>query len=342
MKSYFLTYVKVNDREKCYFKSEFFHEFYSYLVQKETKMLITTPSKIRLAVVSLVVLAAILMIVLVPFIGFNMVNPIVTAQQARIEKFIAEGNPQAPLLAYSVWLVSFFFPFWSTLSLIAGIVLMVIALPMYRGERWTRGLALLCLAVPSIGGAYMVVPWMNFIGSAQGGFPPALTIMMIGLIPYFAILLAEKVDLSQKTVDFLVFLMLGVTAAENFANGHAAFRILFGHPKRPLFAEGIAITYFGWLALWVGMALCIAAIYLLGQKKMSGWYAGLLGGLITMVASGATHYVRHATNDYLYGALMGLSIVVMLVIPFFKQRLVEGPVEKEALRSKVALEPKMA
>ena len=54
--------------------------------------------------------------------------------------------------------------------------------------------------------------------------------MTIGLIPYFAILLAEKVDLTQKVVDFLVFLMLGVTAAEDFANGHAAFRILFGHP----------------------------------------------------------------------------------------------------------------
>jgi len=289
-------------------------------------MLQETPRQVRLTVVTLIVIAAILMIVLIPFIGFDMVNPIVSAQQARIEKFTAEGNPKAPLLELTVWLVSFFYPFWSTMSLIAGVALLVFALPLYRGERWTRGLALLCLAVPSIGGAYMIVPWMNFIGSEQGGFPPAVLIMMTGLIPYFALLLAEKVNLSQKFVDFLVFLMLGVTAAENFANGHAAFRVLYGHPKRPLFAEGIAITFFGWLALWVGMALCIAAIYLLGQKKMSGWYAGFMGGLVTMIASGATHYVRHATNDYLYGALMGLSIVVMLLIPFFKQRLVE-PVE---------------
>lgn len=286
-------------------------------------MLLSTSRQVRLIVVSLIVLAAILMIVWVPFIGFDMVNPIVKAQQVRIEKFTAEGNPQAPLLTHTVWLVSFFFPFWSTLSLIAGLALLVIALPLYRGERWTRGLALLCLAVPSIGGAYMIVPWMNFVGSAQGGFPPAVIIMTIGLIPYFALLLAENVELNQKIVDFLVFLMLGVTAAENFANGHAAYRILFGHPARPLFAEGIAITYFGWLALWVGMALCIAAIYLLGEKKMSGWYAGMIGGLVTLVGSGATHYVRHATNDYLYGALMGLSIVVMLAIPFFKQRLIE-------------------
>ncbi|GER80256.1 MAG: hypothetical protein RBS45_04860 [Anaerolineales bacterium] len=284
-------------------------------------MLLSTPRQVRLVVVTLVVIAAILMIAVIPFIGYDMVNPIVKAQQARIEKFTAENNPQAPLLAYTVWLVSFFFPFWSTMSLIAGIVLLVIALPLFRGERWTRGLALLCLAIPAIGGAYMIVPWMNFIGSAKGGFPPAVTIMTIGLIPYFVLILAEKVDATQKVVDFLVFLLLGVTAAENFANGHAAFRILFGHPARPLFAEGIAITYFGWLALWVAMGFCIAAIYLLGEKKVSGWYAGLIGGLVTLVASAATHYVRHATNDYLYGALMGVGIVVMLLIPVFKQRL---------------------
>ena len=303
-------------------------------------MLLSTPRQVRLAVVTLMVIAAIIMIAVIPFIGFDMVNPIVKAQQARIEKFTAENNPQAPLLAYTVWLVSFFFPFWSTMSLIGGIILLVIALPFYRGERWTRGLALLCLAIPSIGGAYMIVPWMNFIGSAKGGFPPAVIIMAVGLIPYFVILLAEKVDATQKVVEFLVFLMLGVTAAENFANGHAAYRILFGHPARPLFAEGIAITYFGWLALWVGMALCIAAIYLLGEKKISGWYAGLIGGLITLVASGATHYVRHATNDYLYGALMGLSIVVMLVIPVFKQRLLEMSVEETPPQPQSVLKPK--
>ncbi len=284
-------------------------------------MLPSTSRQVRIAVVTLVVISAILMIAVIPFIGFDMVNPIVKAQQARIEKFTAENNPQAPLLTYTVWLVSFFFPFWSTLSVIAGVALLAIALPYYRGERWTRGLALLCLAIPAIGGAYMIVPWMNFIGSAKGGFPPAVTIMTVGLIPYFTVLLTEKVDLIQKVVDFIVFLILGVTAAENFANGHAAFRILFGHPARPLFAEGIAITYFGWLALWVAMALLITSIYLLGEKNISGWYAGLIGGLVTMVASGATHYVRHATNDYLYGTLLGLGIVIVLLIPLFKQRL---------------------
>jgi len=290
-------------------------------------MLPQTPRNARLAVVSLVVLAAILMIVWVPFIGFDMSNPIVQGQLTRIEKFKAEGTPematQAALLELTPWLVSFFYPFWSVFSMAAGVALLVIAKDLYNGEKWARGLALLCLAVPSMGGAYMIVPWMNFVGSVKGGFPPAITIMMIGLIPYFALLLLEKGDWMQKVVDFLVFLMLGVTSAESFANGHAAFRILFGHPKRPLYAEGISVTYLGWLGLWISAGLTIAAIYLLGNRKPSGWYYGLIGAWVAVIAGGATHYVRHATNDYLYNVLMGVSLVVMLLIPIFKQRLLK-------------------
>lgn len=270
-------------------------------------------------VLAILVIAALIMIFVIPFIGFDMVNPIVKAQQARIEKFTAENNPQAPLLTFTVWLVSFFFPFWVTMSLIAGLAALVLIPAYARGEKWTRGLLLILYAIPSIGGAYMIVPWMNFIGSQKGGFPPAVLIMTVGLIPYFAILLSEKVTKFEKLVNVLVFLMLGVTAAENFANGHAAFRILYGHPARPLFAEGIAITFFGWLTLWVAMVLLILSIYLLGLKKKSGYYAALIGGLVTLVGSSATHYVRHATLDYLFGALMGLSIVVMLLIPSFKK-----------------------
>lgn len=284
-------------------------------------MLQKTNRPVRLTVVGLVVIAALLMIAVVPFIAFDMVNPIVTYQQERIIQFTEEGNPAAPLLTLTTWLVSFFYPFWGTLSFAGGIALLVIAVPLLNGKPWARGLSLLSLAMPAMGGAYMIVPWMNFVGSKEGGFPPAITIMMIGLIPYFAILLADKGDSKQKIVDFLVFMMLGVAAAESFANGHAAFRILYGHPKRPIFAEGIAITFFGWLGLWLGAGLLISAIYKLGARKESGWYMALIGSIIVMIVSGSIHYVRHATLDYLYGSLMGLSLVVMLLIPLFKERL---------------------
>ena len=298
--------------------------------------------QVRLGITAVIVIAALLMIFVVPFISFNMVNPIVGYQQERIAKFMADGNPSAPLLVLTTWLVSFFFPFWGSMSLFAGLALLVIMLPLYRGETWARGWALLCLSIPSMGGAYMIVPWMNFVGTAEGGFPPAVIIMSIGLIPYFTLLLADKGDITQKVVDFFVFLMLGVCSAEAFANGHAAFRILYGHPSRPQFGDGIAITYFGWLGLWVSAALTIAAIYLLGTRNMAGWYTAVIGGLIAFVVSGATHYVRHATLDYLYGSLMGLSIVVMLVIPVVKTRLLNKYTADQVSQQETNLQPKAA
>jgi len=288
-------------------------------------MLQKTNPQTRKLVIGVVLAAAILMIAVVPFIAFKMVNPILGLQLERIEQFKADGNAKWHLLTLTTWLVSFFYPFWATLSALAGVALLVIPKALYNGKKWARGLALVLLAIPSMGGAYMIVPWMNFVGSKEGGFPPAIIIMMIGLIPYFAILLAEKTDIKQKVVDFLVFLMLGVTAAESFANGHAAFRVLYGHPQRPMFAEGIAITYFGWIGLWVALFLLIAAIYQLGQRNKSGWYLTLIGGGIALRAGGATHYVRHAAVDYLLNALMGACLVAMMLIPFFKDRLLNKP-----------------
>jgi hypothetical protein len=169
----------------------------------------------------------------------------------------------------------------------------------------------------------MVVPWMNFVGTKYGGFPPAVSIMAIGLIPYFAILLLDKGDSKQKIVDFLAFVMIGITASYCFANGHAAFRVLYGHPLRPMFAEGIAMTYFGWIGLWVGWWLLTAAIYKLGTRKESGWYLMLIGGSITTIVGFAVGIVRSATVDYYLNGFLGLSVVILALIPVFKERLLK-------------------
>ncbi len=275
-------------------------------------------------VIWIVVIAAFLMIAFVPISSFNMVNPIVKLQLERIEQFKADGNVKWHLLTLTPWLVSFFFPFWGTLSALAGIALLVIAKPLYNGEAWARGAALLALSFPAIGGAYMVVPWMNFIGTKYGGFPPAVTIMMIGVIPYFAILLMDKGDMKQKIVDFMAFLAVGVAASYSFANGHAAFRVLYGHPKRPIFAEGIAMTYVGFIGLWVAWWFLSAAVYKLGVRKESGWYLMLIGGAIAMVVGFAVATVRHVTVDYWLNGLLGLICVVLALIPLFKERLLKA------------------
>ncbi|MBI5650958.1 MAG: hypothetical protein HZC40_11025, partial [Chloroflexi bacterium] len=54
-------------------------------------------------------------------------------------------------------------------------------------------------------------------------------------------------------------------------------------------------------------------------------------------ASGATHFIRATTNDYLYGALFGVTIVVLLLIPQVKERLFHAPVA--SAQTQAALRP---
>jgi len=59
-------------------------------------------------VIGLVLLAALLMVVYVPFVAFDMVNPILGYQIERIEQFQADGNASSwHLLTLTTWLVSF-------------------------------------------------------------------------------------------------------------------------------------------------------------------------------------------------------------------------------------------
>jgi len=137
-------------------------------------------------------------------------------------------------------------------------------------------------------------------------------------------LLAEKTSLAQKVVDFFVFLFLGVQGAHSFSNGHASMRIQWMHPARPLWPDGTRVLWVSTQFMWLGTIALILAIYFLGTRKKAGWYLSLIGGITTTIANIVTHVVRHATYDYLYGALLGGAIVILMLVPYVKAQLVDN------------------
>lgn len=278
----------------------------------------------RFIVIAIVLIAAILMIAVLPFTVPDALDKIQVEQGKRIEKFYAEGNPQAPLISATQWLVGFFFPFWTALTIIAGIMLFFLVKPLFNGQKWSKALTLVCLSIPSISGAYMTVPYLNF---AKVGIPNGLYFMAVGLIAYFTVVLADKSTVKQKVIDFWVFLILGVTAAESFSNGHAAYRIVVGHPKRPFFASDVFILGPTYVITWISTILLILAIYFIGMRSIKGWYLALFAGAATGLMGFATQYVRTATYDYLYQGLMGLAIVVTFLIPVIKERIINEHTE---------------
>ncbi|KUO49562.1 MAG: hypothetical protein APF76_03380 [Desulfitibacter sp. BRH_c19] len=283
----------------------------------------------RKLVIVLVLISAVFMIGVQPFMTAPALDTIQVAQFERIDKFYAEGNPAAPLIENTPAMVGFFFAQWTMLSFIGGLVLFIIAKPLYNGVKWAKAIALICLAMPSIGGAYMLVPWMNFVSSSpDAGFPPAVIIMAAGLIPYFAIVMAGKSSAIEKAILFTIFTLLGVAAAYTFGNGHAAHRILIGHPMLPQYGPDIFVLNYARTAGWIAVLGLTAAIYLLAMRKEVGWWIGLSAGAVTGFTGLLTHYYRHVTVDYLLQGLAGLAIVAILLIPMVK-RLLIGNVEQK-------------
>jgi len=288
----------------------------------------------RLVVVLVVVIAALLMIAYQPFLVHDSLDKVQNAQIARVEAFTAEGNPQAPLIAPTPALTGWTFPLYMSLTMMAGVILLFVVKPLYEGKKWAKGVALVALSIPAIGGAYMLVPYLNFV---KTGFPTALYIMAMGLIPYFTIILADKGTLMQKAIDFWIFLMLGVTAAESWSNGHAAHRILLGHPDMPKYADGIFILAPARNIGWLSVIFLVAAIYLLALRKKSGWYAAMFGAANVGLIGFATATVRTATLDYFYQGIMGTLIVITLLIPAVRKHLAaEEPETIMATNAKTA------
>jgi len=263
----------------------------------------TTPSG-RLIMALIALISGILLIILVPDLGTKAMDGVLKGYSVKITKV-----PDPAILLPASKLVIFFFPFWSALCMIAGTALILLSLPIYRGEYWARPLALGLLAIPSITGAYMLGPITFF---AKAAISVSIIIALTGLIPYFIILLFEKSSAADKFANVLVFLMLGVTAAYNWGNAHSSLRQLWARPN-PLavdhaYALGIVIN-------WTAVLLVLVGIPLLAARKQSGWWLCTIGSLALLVGTGTLYLGHPSVTEFLVGTLMALVTTVLLLIP---------------------------
>ncbi len=184
-----------------------------------------------------------------------MVSKVMTAvlQGAEV-KIAATGNP---LLATAPRIVLAFFPVWGGLSVAAGIALLLAAWGLYKGEAWARPTAIGLLAIPSVTGAYFSGPVMMF---GKPVIPLFILIALLGLVPYFILLLWGKDYPGGKVAKFFVFLLLGVTAAWSFSNGGSSLRQFWARPEfSPLDASNTGFIL-GVPVIWTGVLAAIFSI----------------------------------------------------------------------------------
>jgi hypothetical protein len=257
-----------------------------------------------------IVIAAIVIIIALPLLMQQIVPDMLANQKAR-----GAGFPPS--------LIKLTFPLWMALGVLGGITVLATARDFYNGKPWTRGVVLLAFAMPAIAGAYMVGPLMVFKCQT---FWLAIVISLLGLIPYFTILFAEKLDRAQKGVNLVVFTMLGVQAAHAFEMGHGSLKHQAVDAYGPTWGTHLLKTWMGNHVVWLGTLCLILAILFLGMRRKTGWYLAIIGGAATMIGNYWPHFAFPGpTNDYLVGGTLGLIVVILMLIPAFRLRLYDPP-----------------
>jgi len=264
----------------------------------------------------LAILAAVIglfLVVAVPFIVQTSLERVINALAK-----VSEGRP-----AYSsgIPIFNFFYPLWRAFTFVAGITLLAIAGSIYAGKDWTFPVALSAYAVPSVGGMFMFLPYISWVG----GFPLPMILSWAGLAGFWSMLLLQKSDRMQKLVDFLVFTFIGMLATHAFVIGIGAQRMLQTRPGQPFFAglQWWILTVSGEVN-WIAVIMLLLSIPLLAMRKSSGWWLAFLAALAIFAIDVPTQIVRTKTLDYLYGSLLSIGLLLWLSLPVFKAKLVKA------------------
>jgi len=85
--------------------------------------------------------------------------------------------------------------------------------------------------------------------------------------------------------------------------------------------QTLALLLGGFL-LYIASALLIVSIPLMAMKNKAGWYIATTAALATAVVSFQGFIVRHST-EWLQGGMLSAVLLAVLLIPAFKQFLIE-------------------
>ncbi|MCL4824916.1 MAG: hypothetical protein KJZ57_11940, partial [Anaerolineales bacterium] len=151
----------------------------------------------------------------------------------RLIPYDADFYPAVPILSttFSVWIIAF---------VLAGAMLLILAKKIYEGVKWARAAALGLFAIPSVAGMTMMIPWFVLVLAEYpekgvpphtvSGMPPAMPILFVNLLFYFAILLADTDTLKNKALKLIPFTFLGIVSGMVFMNGQHGVRYFIHIP----------------------------------------------------------------------------------------------------------------
>ena len=283
----------------------------------------------RIIMTVVAVLVGIFMMFSAPFISMKALTP-------ALHNLIETHQVQQPNGVWDtpVGILTATFHVWIALFVFGRAALVVIAEDIYADKKWARPVALSLLALPSIGGMTMVIPWMvlvmqDALGNKipDAGMPAAMPIMVIGLISYFIILLTEKAEVKTKIAQAVTFGALGIVGGMVFMNAQHGVRHFLTKGPHSQKKERQPALFLGGFVMYAAVALFFVAIWLMAARKESGWYFGVITGIVTFVAAFLAFVDRYnvpSGQEWLRGAMLSAVLIAILVIPWFKNKIFNG------------------
>jgi len=228
--------------------------------------------------------------------------------------------PKEPSFAMTAVLLPIFFFIMRGIDFVAGVTLLVVAYPFYKGKTWVVPVALSALSLPTIFGVLTSLPHI-----VQYGRPPAAGLLLIfGLIIFWLMILLKPGNKIEKWARILAFSLLGMTAGHINVLVLHSLKNLIVREEKPLFTD-IMTTVYGYEGPinFIAMIFCIAAIPLLASehKKLTGWLLALIAGISVILANYPTHFIRMQTSDFFVAGTLGFGITVVALIPSFRKAL---------------------
>ena len=273
------------------------------------------------------------------------INPgLVSGTVNKFLKGMTEGgtapmNPVASLRMY----VSFG---WLGITVIAGVVLLVVAYAFLKDKEWAFPVALVSLATLPIGSFYV----SSFAGYMvrKKLYAPSFTAFIVGLVAFWALILLAKKG-KEMWAMFVPLTLLGMIGTQAFAFSEHGLRGLYMAGKTASIGDpAVGILRYSQPIMAITLIMLFAAIYLLASKKEAGWWLSLVVGAGMAVAAYPVHFARPKasfslagteafaegakvvgagtpsifTSVYFLGGTLGALLVIVMLIPFFKNQFV--------------------
>lgn len=258
------------------------------------------------------VVIGLLMIALIPFL----IQTSLTRVLENITRVVAEGETK---YRSGIKLFNLFYPVWRAIIFVAGSTLIVVSGAIRKGEEWTFPLAMSMFSLPAIGGFFMFLPYVSFV---EDSFPIPMAISFIGLAGYWAFIFLRKADIKTKWTRFAALTFIGMLATHAFTIGIGAQRQMMVRPNYP-FYDDFKMWLFLWTGEvnWVATILLVISIPLLAVSKKRGWWLAVIAASTILALDAFTFIFRHTTNDFLYGSLLAIGVLIFTVVPYFKNHL---------------------